>query len=287
MKNHCVSSLKIILSSLLILAVNGCGSASNNDQGVSFTLLGFFADFDGEVGLAGAAVPIGEILPATTEPGGSLPAENDPPVGTVPGATDFVAVVGSQNNLSSQTIRVERAFLTYVIPGSSAQPPSTSVPLTVVLGPNPGTSQRNPADFFPGSRAIPTSDLPPGISGEDSQGTPVRAYSQIPLITSSVRTWMNLNRDLLPEPPFQLELSVVLSGVTSAGDRLESNQGTLWISITPETSVPPTVGENTGSGTVEAGTGDAEVSDPAATDVSDLETVIPEPTAATTSGGSL
>ena len=195
------------------LLVWGCGSASNNDQGVSFTLVGFFQDLKGDTGLTGLAIPITDIT--NNEPSG-LRTDN------------VVAAIGLQNNLSGQFVRAQRAYISYNVPGATENPPSTTFPLAAVMGPaSEGCSED-----------IDTT-LPGTITGGDKQ-TANRTFAEIVILPAAVRQWISLNYALLPEPPFVIEASVFARGVTSAGDQLDTNTGTLWIQVTPGVVVGPT-----------------------------------------------
>jgi hypothetical protein len=59
---------------------------------------------------------------------------------------------------------------------------------------------------------------------------------------------MNFNRDQLPEPPFQMTVTGRITGMTSAGDRFETQSEDLLVSVIPETLVIPTEGTDEGAG---------------------------------------
>ena len=202
-------------------ALVSCGSASNNDQGVSFTLLGYFT---------GA----GDTTDTTTLPtsltGVSIvisdPNDEAPPSADNFGGGTVVAYVGAQNNIVTEFIRVDQSFFEYVVPGASVQPPSTNYPVTMTLGPGPSSSP-NP----------PGSSLPGGFEGLANRG-----YAQVPIISADIRAWLNFNRALMPPTPFYLTVKTVLSGVTSAGDRLYTNAADLFVQVNDDTIIAPTGG---------------------------------------------
>jgi hypothetical protein len=226
-----MKKLKVLTATLLACFAMGCGSASNNDQGASFTLFGFFSDSDGETGATGYALPLSDL--ANDEPSGI--AENN-----------LVTYLGLQNNLSGQFIRAQRAYYSYVIAGSDIQPPSTSSALSFVLGP-----VDNDVD----------STLPDPLTGSDGQAS--THYAGVPLVPSQIRAWISLHRGSLPEAPFDIEVTVYVRGITSAGDGLDTNPATIFVQATPDIVIPPSAGESDGEGddsdTVEEGDASQDV----------------------------
>lgn len=201
----------VLSLSLLLLSLTGCGSgSSNNDQGVAFTLLGFFSDFEETAGQVGDTI----TLSGTDEFSNSSPNEDSQTETAVP------VILGLQNNLSGQFIRADIAYITYFVNGASAQPPSTSVSFSVFLGP---ASEGN-------------SSLPPTIAN------PNTSFAQIPIVPADIRAWLALNRNDLPEPPFTMTATVYVSGVTSSGDRLDTNQATYFLNVVPDVPIAPTGG---------------------------------------------
>jgi hypothetical protein len=202
---------KLLKTSFLVVTLSafiGCGSATNNDQGVTFTFLGFFSDSAGATGLSGTSVAYSDV---TSEPGG-FAAD----------AISVLAFIGVQNNLSGQFIRLQRAYISYTIPGTNLLPPSTSQVLSGTL---------TPVDNAVGS------SLPDPLK----TGKNVK-YIQIAVLPPQVRTWISLQRESLPEAPFDIEATVFAHGVTSAGDQVDTNEGGLRIRILPDDVIPPTVG---------------------------------------------
>ena len=181
----------------MALAMVGCGSASNDDQGVSFTNLGFFSvdtetNACEETGVSSAIVSIGTSAGSNALTGASL-------------------CIGLQNNLSGQFIRSERATITYSIPGAALQPPSAVVPVSAIMG--------------PGSAGASTS-LPDGVTNES------RVISGILLLPAETLRFLSVNRGALPRAPYTMVASAAVTGVTSAGDSLETNPAEIAIQVT-------------------------------------------------------
>lgn len=174
----------------LAAVVLGCGSTTNNDQGVSFLNLGFFGvDEDGQCGdsgITGANFALGSA------------------------AQSLNVCVGLQNNLSGQFIQSNRATISYFIPGAATQPPTTVVPLAAILG--------------PGSDGASTT-LPDGVNN------PSQVVAGITLVTTDLWNYLVLNERNLPNFPYTMLATVTVSGITSAGDRLDTNSMDIGISV--------------------------------------------------------
>ena len=268
-KNSVLGFLGTSVTVGIATAVVGCGSASNNDQGTSVTSLGYFqaagvASTTGTstlpAGLSGAYVRLGEILPegiSTTPVTGA---------GVGPDGS-FIAYVGFQNNLTQEGATITRVGLDFTIPGGM-KPPSTSVPVTIVMGPSvsSGTTTTSATNPFTGTQF--NSSLPPGFAN-----IPNRGYAQTFLVPSSVTAWMNLNRAQLPEPPFQLEVTSTGFYRTTSGNYQQTSSETFPVMVLPETVVVPaqatasgstgTTGSSTSTGndTVTDGTGTTDGTD--------------------------
>lgn len=274
--------LRVLLGVGVISAVGlACGGngASNNDQGMSVTFLGLFKSAtlgtntqiggqitSGQQGCGrlpdvflGGYIQLSQAAPEpsgqTTQPIGSgTSSSGTSSVGSgVDPAGGFVSVVGIQNNLYGQLFRGDRVFLDYYIPGATVQPPSTNAPIAILAGPAESASGVNPGGAGTGAggtgstgtagtdlrRPIVTS-LPPALKNICN-----RALTQVTIIPPAVREWLNFNRDSLPEAPYKLEVTIRVSGLTSSGDRLDTNDGTFEFDILPETFVEPTNGSET------------------------------------------
>ncbi|MCO6429280.1 MAG: hypothetical protein J5J00_00340 [Deltaproteobacteria bacterium] len=224
-----------ISGALLLLsfaAVSGCGGGTNNDQGLALTLLGYRADSDN----CSEAVP---NQTGTTEPFSTTDESS--------GATfagGIVAGLVVENNLSHQHVILQNAFFEYYVPGATAQPPATSSPLGFVVGKKPisegGEEEEGGTD--PGSGV--TSE--PIVCGETF------------VVPAEVRTWMLLNRQSLPEPPFTMEVRGFVTGITSAGDRFDTNEVNYLVQFTPDIIINGGTSGSTGGtdGGTDGGTGD-------------------------------
>ncbi len=227
-----VGSMKItrfVFTVMLALGVSSCGG-TNNDQGVTFTLLGFFGELPdtgecGEIpaGLVGTGISLGDAL---TESGGR---------------SDLVAVIGLQNNLNGQILSVDSLTYEFFVPGASIQPPETISALPMFLG--PAVVEGATGGGEEGGGAQFDSSLPDSFGND---GICNVGFSEFLLLPSSVRTFLSFNRGSLPEPPFDMLVTVRASGQTSAGDRLTSNPETIFVTILPETVIEPTQAEEEG-----------------------------------------
>lgn len=247
--------------SAVAIACGGNG-ASNNDQGMSVTFLGLFNSTN--LAQAGAGGGAGGITPGnqgcgqlpSVFVGGSFrlgeaqPEPNNSTTETNLSGTNesgaYVSVIGVQNNLYGQVFRADRVYIDYYIPGASAQPPSTSVPVSLLAGPAEsattvqgggagGTTGSTLRD--PGIRRPAYTSLPPALANICN-----RALAQVTVVPAAVREWLNFNRDLTPEAPYKMEVTIRVSGLTSSGNRVDTNDGTFDFEILPETFVVPTDG---------------------------------------------
>ena len=218
--------VSITMMAALFVGGIGCGDSSNNDQGVAFTFLGWFADTTGLIGITTAAIPLSGNVESS-----------DPETG-FPGFTTGPAYfAGLQNNMTGQFIRVDRMHHEYYVPGASTNPPDTSVGVPVTLGPAPGAGPENVDSSLPGSL--------------DTVGNV--SYAGAFLLPANVREFMVINKNQFPEPPFILVVTSYASGVTSSGQRFDSNRIEFEFLVEPDVLITPTPG--TGTGPVEADQG--------------------------------
>lgn len=194
--------LMTIVSVLLAGANIGCGSgnalgggSSNNDQGTSFLAFGYFGGADGGTGATGFNTFL------------SVDNNNNPDFNGVIGTTPFdgriaTVFIGLQNRLSSQFIQVTRIDCDYTVPGSdpSLQIPSESFNTGSVIA-SSGDGVVNPAA---------------GSGSTDK--------IEFPMLTPDLFSFLNVNRNLLPEVPFRMILECRAVGITQAGDVLVTNQ---------------------------------------------------------------
>lgn len=223
---------KLIAGVFVAGSLFGCGSATNNDQGVTFNFLGFFES----VGSSSAALPtaLGSISFPLSDPDSEGVSE-----GTSSGAGSVNAIIGTQNFLGCQGLRADRVYLTYTVPGALENPPATTVVVSALMGPSSDGATADPAC---------TSSLPSGYANIDS-----RAFATIAVVPASIRQWLILNKGSLPEPPFNMIISATIGGVSTAGDRFESNEGELTAQVTPDIVISPTSGSSGSSDTSGSG----------------------------------
>lgn len=187
-----------------------CGSASNNDQGVSFTALGWAVpDDEGK-----CTIPPLYVTAAVVSLSGGISAE-----GYFSSYGTFICFA-VRNNMTSQGVRADRMFYSFNIPGASEQPSNTSAPFTAVLDPISVGEQSDEDELAATGLNIGAQLLPPQIL-----------------------EWMNLNRGSLPEPPFTVEGTYYVSGITTSGDRLDSNVVNMNFVVTEDNIISPTPGD--------------------------------------------
>lgn len=244
--------LALLLTSCGVVALGvGCAGAgtTNNDQGITVTFLGYFAEFAGACTATPQGIAGGTLQMSTAKPEPTVTL-GDGVFAGVDAGSNFVAVIGVQNNLFSQIFRVDRMIYDYYIAGASVQPPSTNIPVNLIAGPGRpattggttgGTTTTDPTN---GGRNPAGGALPPTFTG-----TCNRVFSQAVVIPASIREWLNFNRDSLPEPPFMMEVVGRASGISSAGDRIETQPMSLPITIVEEIFVTPTEGTDEDTGT--------------------------------------
>jgi hypothetical protein len=58
--------------------------------------------------------------------------------------------------------------------------------------------------------------------------------------------WINLNRNALPEAPFHLIVTSYMTGISSGGDRFDTNREQLFLEMIPDNVIAPTDGTTTG-----------------------------------------
>lgn len=188
------------LLSTIALAMLGCGSATNNDQGVSFTMLGYSVANTATTPAAG-----GSAVACSTAPNLSGGVFALGQVGETSGSSgQVVAGVVVQNNLTTQFIRTQSIHLEYIIPGASSQPPTTAIPYGGVVAKAGG--------------------LMCGV---------------VPVVPAPIVSWMSLNRNSLPETPFMLIVRGQVTGTTVAGDVLTSNPVDIGFTVVTDNVIPP------------------------------------------------
>lgn len=198
--------------------VAGCGGGSNNDQGVSFSLIGFNSVDDQNACEADQFVSENRTNISFGDTTENLASAN---------FTPLAQCMTVRNNMSSQGIRVDRAILNYNVAGSSLQPPRTTVATSKLLGVSES-----------GYETPPDSSLPPGFAGiaPESLIAPI-------IIPPSIFEYLNLNRNSFPDLPYILETCVTLSGVTTSGQRINTNEACIPVTVAEDNVIPPTEGD--------------------------------------------
>ncbi len=211
----------------LIMAISACGgSGGNNQQGVSFSFLGFY-----ETAPVSADEELGPPFVATEYfVGGS---EDDGFSGLESPAMFGCAL----NNLNGQFIRVDRAFYEFNSPGAGISIPSTSTATNMFLGPADGGGSAGAAAGF-------DSTLPDSFAGDSAPKS--RNCGRLLKVPPSVAQFLALNKGNFAEETFEVEMKVTLSGVTSSGDRITSNPMSFLLLVTTGTPITPTDGSDTG-----------------------------------------
>jgi hypothetical protein len=198
-----MKKISLVLGLALTAAVGfvACGDSTRNNQGTSFTFLGWYQP---ELDEDGNPDPQGEPEAVT-----GLYYSLDNP------AVDFTAYAGIQNNLYGEALRVQRIHYNYEVIGSSIQVPSTEVVINWFLGP----SVDNSNGAFDQESTLPDS-FQGGDEGEDFSP---KGYVEVPMLPAALKNFLSLNRNRLPQTPFSLVVRSSASGVSTAGRQMRSN----------------------------------------------------------------
>ncbi len=205
----------------LPLLLGGCGSASN-DQGVSFTLVGFGA-YDIDETTQRVTCLEDEFTNLLTVPLSD---------GTESTPNTIFSCLVVQHSMPAVTVRTEVVNLSYQIAGASIQPPSTTTRGTIVL---PSAKTSDSAGSTGGTSGTS------GTSGGTGTVTNFVSKASIPvnIVPPSIREWLSLNRNSLPEAPYSMDIIVSVTGVTSAGDQLTTNEAYLQSTVVQDVPVDP------------------------------------------------
>lgn len=178
------------LLSLGLLASCGSGGTGSNNQGASFLAYGYFTIIDGEI------VPIGNV---------NLPLFTD--VSPFDGLS-YQPLIGVENKLTKQFVRLLQADCSYKIDGSFIDIPNDSSAMSTVLA------------------AAPAPDAPeaPPVNG-DPEIDPNRSVVAHPIdmISPDLFAFLNNNRAYLPQLPFRMVATCSVTGVTQGGDVITTN----------------------------------------------------------------
>jgi len=248
--------------------VAGCGSSTtNNDQGVTFLALGYFADSAGTTGVSGVNAVLSSDIGASGIQG-------------IPGAVGQQTLVfmGVENRLRNQFIRLTKFDCEYLVPGSSLSIPPDSFAAAGVVTPNPGiggpsidgAGASGNVGFGAGGGGAGAAGGTAGQAGGATAGAtgggaggggtvgtsgPAtgqggRLFSQFPVIGPDIYSYLNNNREALPELPFRMQALCRATGVSSAGDAFATNEAGITVTFFEVAEFP-----NPDGGTGSTGTG--------------------------------
>jgi hypothetical protein len=134
------------------------------------------------------------------------PVANLSATGAVIGDGNIVFThIGLQNRLSSQFIRVVRIDCSYDIPGAS--------PLLAI-----------PNDSFNSANVIAAAGTAADTDGGPTAGEGSTVVMGFDLVSTDIMSYINVNRNLLPQLPFRMNVTCSAVGVTQAGDTLVTNE---------------------------------------------------------------
>ena len=212
------ASTKLGLTGIaLVVGVLGCGSSTtNNDQGASFSALGFFTAATPEPppGLSGLNATLSQDSAASGF------------------ASQSLAYIGLENRLTNSFIRVTKIDCDYNVPAATIPIPSDSISTSGFINASP-------------SIGGPTIG---GSGTATATGTGTRLYLQFQLISPSIYAYLNSNRNALPELPFQVQILCTATGITNAGKTFETNPVGLTAVMIEQSFVNSTGGTGTGTG---------------------------------------
>jgi hypothetical protein len=209
--------IKRLFLSAIVLAGIGCGSAAENDAGVSFSLLGYYTDSTGETAISGFV--------------GSL---------TTNLSTGVVIAGKFQNNLTGAAIRMSRIRMSYFIAGASAQPPDDSFAIGGILGAASGGKSSLPT----GLGGSGTGDIGGTTSGNNTTGSTTGSTTsgsgtstgaatastlEFAIVPVSTMAWLRSNRGSLPATPFVMEVYAYGEGMTTAGQDMVTNTAPFYV----------------------------------------------------------
>lgn len=191
-----------LVSATLVLGAVSCGgTGSNNDQGTSFLAYGYFNDSQGQTGSSGAIVALAPDSAVLVGTGGAS-------VQLLVDGNAVLTFMGFQNRLANQFIRLVRIDCSYDIPGSNLQIPDDSFNSAAVISSDPAADDRDDE----------TGQQVPLPTGEGST-----LILQFEVVSPDIISYINVNRNSLPELPFRMNVSCRGVGVTQSGDTIVTN----------------------------------------------------------------
>jgi hypothetical protein len=205
MKRERTSIVALVAIVLCAGIVAGCGSTGNNDHGVAYTLTDIYNNAREKKPLAALIMPLSDAGSSenVAAEGGAVwvaPAVRNNLEGGANADVSNETGGGSVNPyLRAPFIQGERAYPSYYIPGAQVQPPSTSTPY-----------------------------------GGIATGYGGASWADTIIVTPDVRSWLIMNKDLLPEPPFVMTVTIEIQGTSSAGDTYFTNPMDFPIEVVPD-----------------------------------------------------
>ncbi len=244
---------KVLVSFVALVigvSVAACGNNSNNDQGTSFLALGYFTLIDDEV------VPTTQV---------SFSLESDIPLGAGTGSEANV-LIGLENRLATQFIRIERYDCSYDVPG--AQPGFTV----------PDFTER--ASFVIGAAGV-GGDGEEGdarFPSDDEAVRPQVLFSNIAILSTDTVQFLNVNRNSIPPLPFTMTATCRAVGITQAGDVLTTNPVSIPVLLVRSSFLNPPAGggapilpDADNQATIDENTGVFTAQDDSQSDAQDIE----------------
>lgn len=188
----------------LAVAMAGCGSGGNNDQGIAFTATGIFGtpitENDGEI-----ICPVPTTTNVIVDVSGrlSLSSVLGFPISQCEG---FLAL---ENNLTQLAINVQRVDVSYEIPGGAIAIPENPVAVGYTVASASSTS-------------------------ETTSGQPNLVYAQLPqqMVPAQMMEFLRINRNLLPQTPYRMTATLVAVGQAQNGDQYRTNPVTYSFTVT-------------------------------------------------------
>lgn len=238
---------------LVLMGILGCGSNPSNDQGISFSLVGFCADSACTEELAGATIPLDG---------------NNGAAGTI--------AYGELRNYLLQRIRIKGALVEYSVIGGNIPTHYDTLAVGAIMDAATGDAAGGAGG---GETAAATTKAFYKVS------TPSELTLPFPLLSPNFKKLLELSRNDLPDTPFSIITTVRFTGITSSGDEYTTNplDFTMYISAEPD---PAIVNELGGDAAGQATTGDASTdtstsTGDASTDTSTVATTNETSTSAT------
>jgi hypothetical protein len=186
----------------------GCGNEGENDQGISFRAVGLYI---GDISESKCTAPTTDK--AIADQGIALPlSDTRLDFGYPNNSTDaFFACHGYlwlENNLTSQSIVVDRVDFEYEIPGARISIPSSSAPIGVRINPPPADSSSGG-----GTTQNPFGQVNVHLGQLTGQ-----------LVPAHLIEFLRQNQPSLPQLPYVMIIHITARGRSDSGDLMVSNE---------------------------------------------------------------